>query len=306
LPLRGPVMPSAIITRGDGQVKVMLDGRLLSCDTSAGSSDAEASPGSLTPSVRSDCLNIDVGEVEVVNTFLHIGGQRLPESRFSSAPGGLDEDLLQAMADEKRAVLVSWADASEDDIDQDLLGRARSSVVEHLREEASCSMSLSTLGNRLPKALHEELRARGIKVAALLRCIPGVSVVGTTVTMEGLVPATKPEPVLVRGGFVKAMRRGALGLEEAEQVLAVLDAILSLLLEAPNQEQSTFIMGNALPAASRAFLKHHAVRLVMLVRQFPDVFDCDRGTDKRPMVGLVPNGELVRERVLEQLCCGEW
>jgi len=289
--------------------------RLDSCDTVGGSSGCSDSESDCSPSSRVEALdtlgNLVFPELEVVNTFLHVGGERLQESRFCSAPAGLEEDLLETMAKAPReapaAAQPSWADLSIDEpaeqalTAQGLVEKAQRIVVDHLRAELSGSMNLSTLGNRLPKSLIHALKVQGVRVADLVHSVRCVTVTeGLVRLVGGSAPAAKGRSYS-RGEFLRTMRSGELLRSEAEQVISVLDSVFELVSESEDQRQSTFALGNWLAPGCRSFLKTFGVRLLEVLREFPEFFDCTCGTQAKPIVALVCAG-VDRQLVYDRLC----
>eukprot|EP00451_Oxyrrhis_marina_P009590 CAMPEP_0204316576 /NCGR_PEP_ID=MMETSP0469-20131031/5472_1 /ASSEMBLY_ACC=CAM_ASM_000384 /TAXON_ID=2969 /ORGANISM="Oxyrrhis marina" /LENGTH=321 /DNA_ID=CAMNT_0051297369 /DNA_START=44 /DNA_END=1009 /DNA_ORIENTATION=+ len=289
--------------------------RLDSCDTVGGSTRYSDSESECSPSSRMEALDtlgtLVFPELEVVNTFLHVGGERLQESRFCSAPAGLGADLLETMAKASSPVAaaaqLSWADLSIDEpaeqavTAQGLVEKAQRIVIDHLRAELSGSMNLSTLGNRLPKSLIHALKLQGVRVADLVHSVRCVTVTeGLVQLVGGAAPAAKGRSYS-RGEFLRTMRSGELLRSEAEQVITVLNSVYELVSESEDQRQSTFALGNWLAPGCRSFLKTYGVRLLEVLREFPEFFDCTCGTQAKPIVALVGAG-VDRHLVCTRLC----
>mmetsp|Transcript_47441 Transcript_47441/g.125579 ORF Transcript_47441/g.125579 Transcript_47441/m.125579 type:complete len:341 (-) Transcript_47441:74-1096(-) len=282
-------------------------------------------------------------EVAVVNTFLQVKGERACARRFYSAPPGMHEDLLAAMIREadaparttvvcgptKRTVPTpspeptsaapqqagsrppsrlrreSWADMHDDHATTDtgFIVKAEQMIIDHLRAEPCASMNVSTMGNRLPKSLIHALKIDRVRVVDLINSLQGVTVADGVVYLVAPAEQREKGRTFRRGEFLQTMRHGLLQRSEARQVLAVVASVADLLSESEDQQQSTFALGNWLAPGCRSFLKMSGVRLLEILREFPEHFNCCCGTASKPIVALVRQDGICEQMVYDRLCC---
>mmetsp|Transcript_45417 Transcript_45417/g.102804 ORF Transcript_45417/g.102804 Transcript_45417/m.102804 type:complete len:294 (-) Transcript_45417:1030-1911(-) len=243
----------------------------------------------------------DIAQVPLKNTFIHIA-PRLDERRFASAPAGVDIAALLALDSLPPRKMV-WADEvdSEDEGDDGIgeaIETARCVVMEHLAV-ASGGMSLSTIGNRIPKHCIKAFKQRGLRMSEVVHGWAGVEVVSGVVRLIGAAKTKDSRPSYNRGEFRKRMQRGEVNEQEAEDIYKVLRSVYDL-VESADGQQSIFALGNWLAAGCRAFLKSCSLRLLELLREFPDVFRCP-SVGSKLIVRLAPDAVLSLETVQARL-----
>mmetsp|Transcript_52348 Transcript_52348/g.119227 ORF Transcript_52348/g.119227 Transcript_52348/m.119227 type:complete len:314 (-) Transcript_52348:440-1381(-) len=267
--------------------------------------------------------------LEVKNTFVHVGEQRLCERKFHSAPASVDLSLflggggevglhpvggvVDHAVDEPTPV-ARW-DGGEYQRNQreTALGSeiawacsvASRVVMDHLVVAEGGSVSLATLGNRISRASLAVFKRYGIRFSDFVRSLPGVEVEAADARLSGvIVPAKLHTRQQRRGEFLQRLRAGTLSLDQVDGVVSVVSVVHSLISESDGKQQSSFTLGNALPPLCRAFLKHQNLRLMEVLGEFPHVFRFGRRVAK-PVVRLAKHsaGALlgVRDEVLAKL-----
>uniref|UniRef100_A0A7S4LPU3 Uncharacterized protein n=1 Tax=Oxyrrhis marina TaxID=2969 RepID=A0A7S4LPU3_OXYMA len=273
--------------------------------TPCGSVACESLAGDLVDSVFDAVPRSMPAAVEVKNTFIHIGEQRrLLESLYATAPAGFQQEFLRALAFTPKAEQVSsmsWADEMEAEEEIALqhqriadvavaLEGAEKIILEHLRMASGGSMSLSTIGNRIPKQFAVVFKTHGIRISDVVEGLPGVEVNDGVARLPGVTGAVEIVPSYCRGAFLKKIKRGDVTDEEAVQIFDVLQSVFSLVQASEAKQQSTFALGNWLAPCCRAFLKGYSLRLLELLKEFPMIFNCrSSGTAAKPVVRLVPD-----------------
>mmetsp|Transcript_20513 Transcript_20513/g.52070 ORF Transcript_20513/g.52070 Transcript_20513/m.52070 type:complete len:326 (+) Transcript_20513:38-1015(+) len=256
-----------------------------------------------------DCDDTDTESVmEVKNTFVHfVNRARGSQRRALSAPGGLAQEMpvLRRRANTQSPRMV-WADEVDDlEIDDELpvaIKDAEAAILEHLRLESSGSMSLSTIGNRIPKKYITLFKARGVRVSDVVAALQGVVVNNGIAYLEGAEIKAEVVSVYCRGEYVKKIKRGEVTESEISEITAVLSSVFELVQASEMGQLSTFALGNWLAPTCRSFLKAHSLRLLELLKEFPMIFNCKAaGTESKPVVRIVAGAAVVAEDVQEKL-----
>jgi len=158
---------------------------------------------------------------------------------------------------------------------QDLLASVEEVVLENLATEVSGSMSLATLGNRVPKALMQKLKSHGFRFAKFVTKLESIQVDGMMVHMVG-----GPQPhgaadgaACRRGEFMQAVRDDTLSEGDRRELHNVLDSVHELLSMSDRPSESACALGNKLAPRARAFLRSRRARLVEILNHFPDRFE---------------------------------
>mmetsp|Transcript_53818 Transcript_53818/g.122414 ORF Transcript_53818/g.122414 Transcript_53818/m.122414 type:complete len:323 (+) Transcript_53818:69-1037(+) len=246
--------------------------------------------------------------MEVKNTFVHfVNRARGSQRRALSAPGGLAQEMpvMRRRADTQSPRMV-WADEVDDlEIDDELpvaIKDAEAAILEHLRLESSGSMSLSTIGNRIPKKYITLFKARGVRVSDVVAALKGVVVNNGIAYVEGAEVKAEVVSVYCRGEYVKKIKRGEVTESEISEITAVLSSVFELVQASEMRQLSTFALGNWLAPTCRSFLKAHSLRLLELLKEFPMIFNCKAaGTESKPVVRIVAGASVEAEAVQEKL-----
>mmetsp|Transcript_9478 Transcript_9478/g.20885 ORF Transcript_9478/g.20885 Transcript_9478/m.20885 type:complete len:337 (-) Transcript_9478:879-1889(-) len=286
--------------------------------TPRGSFACESLPGDGIDSVFDAVPSCMPASVEVKNTFIHVGEQRrLLESLYATAPAGFQQEFLRALAFTPKAAQVSsslsWADEMEAEEETALqhqkiadvavaLEGAEKIILEHLRMATGGSMSLSTIGNRIPKQYAVVFKTQGIRISDVVEGLPGVEVNDGVARLPGVTGAVEIVPSYCRGAFLKKIKRGDVTDDEAVQIFDVLQSVFNLVQASEAKQQSTFALGNWLAPCCRAFLKGYSLRLLELLKEFPMIFNCrSSGTAAKPVVRLVPESFVTLDIVKARL-----
>mmetsp|Transcript_115578 Transcript_115578/g.265357 ORF Transcript_115578/g.265357 Transcript_115578/m.265357 type:complete len:325 (+) Transcript_115578:75-1049(+) len=227
--------------------------------------------------------------VHIKNTFIHVSSAPfLDPSKFQSAPGGLDLEFLLAAesttCSTSSRTTVRWADVMDDEDCQPQEKTVSEVILEHLRAASGGALTLSALGSRIPKKLVDSLQ--GMRLSDFVSSLPGVTVENSVARLSGISEAAEETVVWARGEFVQKIQDGEVSTEDVSAVAAVLVAVHHLIWTSDQKQQSTFALGNWLPPNVRAFLKSRCVRLLELLKEFPEVFVCSMvGT--KPVISVV-------------------
>jgi hypothetical protein len=148
-------------------------------------------------------------------------------------------------------------------------------VLEHLGNEPNGTMTLATLGNRVPRHLLSSLKHHGIRFTKYVRGMKSLHVTETTAALQqcaGQVRPAVPRAHLRRGEFMQIMRMQQATEAQLQEVVQVVECVRELLQRSERDSESPCALGNKLSPRCRSFLSIHRLRLIELLNEFPSVF----------------------------------